>query len=650
MTDTNIVDAVVFPQDDGTGVPDGQESYDSAGSFSLLSRYKGQGTYVGEDKNGNATLQFNDVDTGSNEFDIGAGHAYILDSKTIQSGAQTTYNTDLPDDTPYVVILPNEQTNLGLDSGINDVYLSLDPTANDSVTVRHGSGVSAPSDPSVKLGTVDASSGDTTRANDLANITTSSVTTGQQSVTGNVVRVAGVDENGNKVTQDDRNLANFSDIGALLNDINNTVKNSSVENVDVKCPPGKFQFSTNVVFDQHISLRGAGRPNGWKDVDSGNFDATTVLEFTGTGDGITFRGTADSPQTNTINVGSVERLALVPDTDKSGGSAIVLDGTTQTNSNGSIVRGILINDVATHNWGQNGVLGQGNVFDIDFENHSARANGNAGVAGQDPASSTGGQPPSQWTAKAPLWFATDTGQFSAKIRSNELAVMGGHIQAANGADGLKFIGGRGSLTGVHIEGSKAAGSRGVIYSGGGQFPISGGTVQGFDTGITIGDPANTGQQARGCKVKTALNSNQTEDVKILGGGQRNETEIHKTKNITVTDNRLANGNEQQQLPVFTEFGGSKSRVGTVSFAVDSTGTKTDTVFPAHRGSTDFCIPAPAGTDDGSGGSVTDFSLEGPHISDTSRSGGVDVRVEVTSASSTSGATASYRFLFMSMNI
>lgn len=177
MTDTNLIDAVVFPQDDGTGVPDGQESFDSAGSFSLLSRYKGEGTYVGEDKAGNATLQFNDVDTSNNEFDISAGHAYILDGVTIQSGAQTTYDTNLPEDTPYVVVVPNEVTNLSLDSGTNDVWLSVDPTANDSVTVRHGSGLSAPSDPSIKLGTVDASLGDTTRANDLANITASSVTT-----------------------------------------------------------------------------------------------------------------------------------------------------------------------------------------------------------------------------------------------------------------------------------------------------------------------------------------------------------------------------------------------------------------------------------------------------------------------------------------
>jgi hypothetical protein len=171
MADTNLVDAVVFPQDDGSGVADGQEDYDSAGWFALLSRYKGDGNYVGEDTTGNPTLQFNDVDTTNNEFDIGTGYAYINDSVSVQSGAQTSYDTNLPNDVPYVVTLPDEVTNLSLDAGTNDVWLAVDPTANDSVYVRHGGGLSAPSDPSVKLGTIDASTGSDTRPNDLANPT-----------------------------------------------------------------------------------------------------------------------------------------------------------------------------------------------------------------------------------------------------------------------------------------------------------------------------------------------------------------------------------------------------------------------------------------------------------------------------------------------
>jgi hypothetical protein len=182
VTDTTINAAVVAPQDDGTGVSDGSEDYTSAAFFQLLSKYKGDGSYVGENESGSATLQFANVDTANEQVDVEAGYAYIMDgSHSVQSGAQTTYDTALPNNTPYVVIIPSaatNTTNLQLDTDtVNDLWLAVDPSANDSVYIRHGDGLSAPSDPSIKLGTVDTSSGDTTRANDLANLTTASLTT-----------------------------------------------------------------------------------------------------------------------------------------------------------------------------------------------------------------------------------------------------------------------------------------------------------------------------------------------------------------------------------------------------------------------------------------------------------------------------------------
>lgn len=177
MTDTTVSDAVYFPSDEGTGVSDGSEDFDSAGYFALLSKYHGQGSYVAEDNTGSPTLQFNDVDTSNEQVDVGAGFAYILESgNSVQGGSQTTYDTTLPNEMPYVVILPTEVTNLDLGTdNVNDLWLSVDPTTNDSVTIRHGNGLSAPSDPNIKLGTVDTSSGATTRANDLASNTISSL-------------------------------------------------------------------------------------------------------------------------------------------------------------------------------------------------------------------------------------------------------------------------------------------------------------------------------------------------------------------------------------------------------------------------------------------------------------------------------------------
>jgi len=191
MTDTTISDALVAPQDDGTGVPDGSEDFTSAAYFQALSKYQGYDSYVGEDNTGSATLQFSNVDTSNEQVDVNSGYAYINEGNHIvQSAGQSTYDTTLPIETPYVVILPSSVTGLGLGTdNVNDLWLAVDPTSNDSVYIRHGNGLSAPSDPSVKLGTVDTSNGDTTRANDLAqseqdSITTQSFSTGEAAVTG----------------------------------------------------------------------------------------------------------------------------------------------------------------------------------------------------------------------------------------------------------------------------------------------------------------------------------------------------------------------------------------------------------------------------------------------------------------------------------
>jgi hypothetical protein len=184
MTDTTISDAVVFPQDDGTGVSDGSEDYSSAAYFSALAKYQGYGSYVGEDNTGSATLQFNDIDTSNEQVDVGTGYAYIEEgSHTVQSGSQTTYDTTIPINTPYVVMLPSEVVNLGLGTdNVNDLWLAVDPTSNDDVFIRHGNGLSAPSVPSVKLGTVDTASGATTRANDLSTTSNKLVSAGERTV------------------------------------------------------------------------------------------------------------------------------------------------------------------------------------------------------------------------------------------------------------------------------------------------------------------------------------------------------------------------------------------------------------------------------------------------------------------------------------
>jgi hypothetical protein len=171
MTDTTIGDAVAYALDEGVAsVGDGAENINSAGFIDALATHV-QGSYVRE-----GSLGFNDVDTNGNEVDVDPGRCFVavadVDVQSDRSGAVgPSYDTTLGADVVLAVDVPTEVTNLGLDSGTNDVWVAIDADGSTTGTagevyVRHGSGLSAPSAPSVKLGTVDAGDGSTTRAND----------------------------------------------------------------------------------------------------------------------------------------------------------------------------------------------------------------------------------------------------------------------------------------------------------------------------------------------------------------------------------------------------------------------------------------------------------------------------------------------------
>ena len=171
MAETTVSDAVVFPQDQGTGVPPGNEDFNSAGHFGSLTRNI-DGEHVG---NG---LTFTNIDTANDTFDLTSGYVFVTQSSVdVQSGANATHDTTLPNDIITVVTLPSDVTGLSLDSdSVNDVYLFFASSAQDDVKIRHGSSVSVPSGPSVHLGTIDTSDGSTTRANDYSNLEVADVT------------------------------------------------------------------------------------------------------------------------------------------------------------------------------------------------------------------------------------------------------------------------------------------------------------------------------------------------------------------------------------------------------------------------------------------------------------------------------------------
>lgn len=158
MTDTVISDAVAFPQDEGITTKTGSTKNQSSAAFT--------GT-MGQHVGGPTVLGGMGLTYSSGTFDIGAGTAaVVLSNPTVQStiGEQTDappYDTTLQSDVTVAVALPSSVTGLDAGTGTSPVWVAYDVDTAD-VYVRHGDGTSEPTDPSVRIGTVDNSSNSVT--------------------------------------------------------------------------------------------------------------------------------------------------------------------------------------------------------------------------------------------------------------------------------------------------------------------------------------------------------------------------------------------------------------------------------------------------------------------------------------------------------
>lgn len=152
MASTTITDAVVFAQDDGTGVADGSESFASAGYLGLLASHVG-----GEYKEG---MGLSALDTTNETVDVAAGHCFVEDSgNTVQSEAGGgTYDTTLPSGSNmvYLVVFPTDET-VDLDADTDaSLRVVVDPTSPDTVTVEHNT---SPTNPALEIGAADSTDG-----------------------------------------------------------------------------------------------------------------------------------------------------------------------------------------------------------------------------------------------------------------------------------------------------------------------------------------------------------------------------------------------------------------------------------------------------------------------------------------------------------
>lgn len=163
MTDTVISDGYPFPHDEGLpNISDGNEDWNSGGTAMALAQAVDSGSYVRSD----SELTFTGHDGTNDEVDVTSGIAYLdLAGETVNyqsslgGSSAPAYDTALPTLPSIMVVVPTTVTNLSATSAtLNDFWLAYatDGTVTGvsagDVYIRHGSGLSAPPHPNVKLG------------------------------------------------------------------------------------------------------------------------------------------------------------------------------------------------------------------------------------------------------------------------------------------------------------------------------------------------------------------------------------------------------------------------------------------------------------------------------------------------------------------
>lgn len=158
-------------------------------------------------------LTFN-PDFSAGTLDITAGLALLPygGSPKVQSSPNGDYDTSWHGPVGFPVSVAAE-TGISLDSGaVNEIYIWMDPSADDSVSYRVGSSVSEPSSPSIKIGEVDTGGNTSTEMKRKPQIDISG-----DSGTLDGVELSNIDWGHVSMSQND---VNFSNLGAVDNDIN----------------------------------------------------------------------------------------------------------------------------------------------------------------------------------------------------------------------------------------------------------------------------------------------------------------------------------------------------------------------------------------------------------------------------------------------
>lgn len=165
MPDTAISDAWVFPEDEGTGASDGD--YNDAADFAAAFDAIGLVDFVTQGLSFTPNYTTPAVDVGAGKAVISTTSASTIDHGT---GAETR------DEGVVFVVEVGAQAGIALtDSAVNYVRLALDLTADDTAYFHVDTDDTAPTDPSLRIGTIDTTADTATPEHRYPDMTTSTL-------------------------------------------------------------------------------------------------------------------------------------------------------------------------------------------------------------------------------------------------------------------------------------------------------------------------------------------------------------------------------------------------------------------------------------------------------------------------------------------
>jgi hypothetical protein len=389
---------------------------------------------------------------------------------------------------------------------------------------------------------------------------------------------------------------------------------------------GWHYASTQLVIDKPLTLMSFSEAFGPNSAEDSATDQ--IIWQGGTTTPIILRGTNRTPNSGTLENVRLEGFLMRPETPGDGDTALYLDGDT----NGAM-RDSRIN-IAVDSWGGTSpvIHGEGTVFGVYF---TPRGFSNTGDVLH--VEGTGGGPPSEIYVIDPQIHNQDD-SWALYISSNTGAIRGGRIQQQeDGAHGAFITDGM-QIYQTKFEGwtTNYAGGTAIqagISSGG--MHIAPDHIAQYDTGIKIGD--GTDLRVRDITIgHIGYNENNT-DIHVTGP----DGAVNNRKNIMVLGMRgTQNPTVQNDAPRPAIFfqPHAKNRL-TWEVPVDSTGVKTNTIYSGGWNWDRVRTNVIKST-------ANDYAITDPIIDDaTDPSGGHEVAVEVLTASSTSGATATIEFEF-----